>query len=54
MNKQQSNTVMRINSFELDFKNELFENQFVTLYAWQKHESVKNDIDKQKKKSKIT
>ena len=26
MNKQQSNTVTKMNSFELDFRNELFEN----------------------------
>ena len=37
---------------EFDFRNELFENQFVTLYAWQKHETVKNNIDRQKKKNK--
>ena len=34
------------------FRNALFENQFVSLYAFQKHETVKKKVDKEKVKNK--
>lgn len=36
----------------MTFRDELFENQFVSLYAFRKHETVKNKLDKEKEQNK--
>ena len=40
------------NSALENFRNEIFENQFVSLYEFQRHERVKKKVDKDKVKNK--